>query len=312
MISAFHTTSGVYLKPMTSAQTHTQSQGITALVSAGFVYAGIGILSKFVGYDLPLFYQNWTREVVAVVLLLWAIRFWKPVAPQHRPWLFFRGVAAIVSFLTFFVAINAMPINITYFVFYAGSTIGGFFLGNKLFGEKMTAIRWSSLGLSFFGLSLVYGVSIETQNPVFLLSSFISGISASFWNISSKKIVGYHAAQMSFIDGMIQLIVYFAISVVLREPWPLTQVSLTQGASLAIGACFVITGLLMVYGFRRLDAQIGSLLLLSEALFVIVMGNFFFHEVPSVMAIIGGSVIIVSMILPEVNWKTIQKQIYDH
>lgn len=294
---------------MRPKRTHEQVNGITALVSAAFVYAGVGILSKFVGYSLPLFYQNWTREVVAVVLLLWAIRFWKPVASQHKPWIFFRGVSAIISFLTFFVAINAMPINITYFVFYAGSTIGGFFLGHKLFDEKMTPVRLWSLGLSFLGLSLVYGVSIGTQNPIFLLASFIAGMSASFWNISSKKIVGYHAAQISFMDGMIQLIVYFVISVALRESWPLTQISLTQGASLAIGACFVATGLLMVYGFRRVDAQIGSLLLLSEALFVIVMGYFFFHEIPSPMAMIGGSVIIISMILPEIDWKAIKKRI---
>lgn len=46
--------------------THTSAQfsGIVALTAAAFVYAGIGILSKFVGYGLPLFYQNWTRSAV--------------------------------------------------------------------------------------------------------------------------------------------------------------------------------------------------------------------------------------------------------
>lgn len=297
---------------MKSQKTHEQTLGIVSLVSAGFVYAGIGILSKFVGYGLPLFYQNWSRSLVAVIFLLFAIRFWKPVASKHKGWIFFRALSAIIAFLTFFVAINAMPINITYFVFYAGSTIGGFFLGNILFGERITPIRFWSLGLSFFGLSLMYGVHAGDQNPIFIASSLISGITTSFWNISSKKIVGYHAAQLALIDNTIQFVIYLLISTALRESWPLLERSLTQGASLAIGACFVINGLLMVYGFRRLDAQVGSLLLLSEALFVIVMGYFFFHEIPSPMAIFGGSVIILSMILPEIHWKTIQKRIYDH
>lgn len=297
-----------YTYPMKTPRTQAQLQGIAALIGAAFVYAGVGILSKFVGYELPLFYQNWTREVVAAVLLLWAFRFWKPVKPQHRPWIFFRGIAAIVAFLTFFIAINVMPINITYFVFYAGSTIGGFLLGKLLFGERMTTIRWWSFCLAFFGLSLIYGVSIGAQNPLFLGLSFISGIATSFWNTSSKKIVGYHAGQMALMDNTIQLGMYLVISLFLREAWPLTELSFIQGASLGMGACFVVTGLLMVYGFRRLDAQIGSLILLTEILFVIIMGYLFFGEIPSVMATIGGIIIIIAMILPELDWAALRKR----
>ena len=64
---------------------------------------------------------------------------------------------------------------------------------------------------------------------------------------------------------------------------------------------FLITGQLMIYGFRNVSAQLGSLIMLSEVLFGIIIGAVLYKEALSLTVLAGGILVIVAMVLPEVK-----------
>lgn len=291
---------------------HQEFYGVGSLITAALMYGTFGIISRIVGYTLPLFYQSWMRVLVASILLAWSYRNWKTIAACDWPWIGLRMVASVLAFLLFFIAINALPVNLTYFIFYGGSTIGGFILGAVLFHERTTWIRLFSLGLSGIGLALVYGVGAVQYSPVFITLAFASGICTSLWNTISKKVSAYPATQMTFLDNSLSVPPLMIISLIVKEPWPLMEWSTAQGANLTLGALFAITGLLMVYGFRRVDAQIGTLIMLSEVLFAVMFGYLLFAEVPSWEAIIGGLLIIFSIMFSEIHWTSVVRPLYAH
>ena len=58
-----------------------------------------------------------------------------------------------------------------------------------------------------------------------------------------------------------------------------------------------------MYGFKYLEASIGSIILLAEILFAVFFGLILFQEAITLSIIGGGICIIVAMILPELQWK---------
>lgn len=289
--------------------TPTHLKGTVSLLVATVLYASFGLLSRVIGYNLPLYYQNWTRNLFAALLLLWTYRQWKTIKQKDWKWIILRSLAGIAAFQLFFVAVNTMELGLTYFIFYAGSTIGGFALGSLLFKERITPIRLASLCVAALGLIMIYGAQTRAMNPLYLTTALLSGFSTSFWNTITKKITEYDGMQLVFLDCILTVPVYGALSLIYKEAWPLTQVSIAQGASLLMGALFAVTGLLIIYGFRRLDAQVGSLILLSEILFAIIYGYFFYQEIPSGFAAFGGILILMAILLPEINWIAVRQRI---
>jgi len=70
-----------------------------------------------------------------------------------------------------------------------------------------------------------------------------------------------------------------------------------------MGSIFIITGQLIIYGFRHLEAQVGSIVMLMEIVFGLFLGFMLYDEVLSVTSLIGGALIIVAVVLPEFNYK---------
>lgn len=297
---------------MKHAMTKHHLTGMTSLIGATFLYATVGFISKYIGYTLPLYYQSWTKYLLASLLIVWSYKSWKTIAKTSWIWIILRMLAGSVSFLLFFVTVNVLPVSLSYFIFYGGMTIAGFTLGAVMFREKTTVLRWLSLSLAFLGLILVYGVGVSLHGPLFVLLAFLSGVSSAFWGISTKKITEYPALQLTFLDNALAVPLFMAVSFAMKEPWPLTQVSPAQGASLLTGILFIVTALLVIRGFRNLDAQLGSLIMLSEIVFVLIFDAILFKTVPSLPAMIGGILIITAMVLPELNWSAIANHLYAH
>ncbi len=283
---------------------------MASLIGATFLYATVGFISKFIGYSLPLFYQSWTKYLLAALLIVWSYKTWLPIKKTAWLWIVLRMLAGSTSFILFFVTVNVLPVSLSYFIFYGGMTVAGFALGAIMFGEKTTPLRWVSLGLALLGLLLVYGVGVSLHGPFFVLLAFLSGVSSSFWGISSKKITDYPAIQLTFLDNALAVPLFMAISYAMKEPWPITEVSSAQGASLLIGVIFILTALLVIHGFRKLDAQLGSLVMLSEIVFVLLFDAVMFKTTPSLPAMLGGILIITAMVLPELNWSALAERLY--
>lgn len=282
------------------------------MLASTVLYGLFGILSRTVQFTIPLFYQNWTRALVAAIIayiFLKALRQQKPLRRRDLGWIIARTLAGNIAFLSFFVSIINIPMGTAYFIFYGGSTIGGYLLGYLLFKERITVIKGIALVLAMSGLSLIYSINITSFAPMYLLLGLIAGIGTAVWNIFSKKVSEYYSAiQLTFIDNLFSFILYAVLSVVLHEAWMMPNLSAPWIASISLGILFVATGQLVVYGFKHLDAQIGSLVMLAEILFAILFGFIFYQESVRLLTLIGGICIVSAIILPEINITNIRRR----
>lgn len=286
--------------------------GISFLILATFIYASFNIVARLIGGKIPLLFQTWTRYLLASIVcfaLVILTRSWKSIRNEDRKWLIARAGASILSIVTFFVSVINLPIGTVYFIFYAGSTIGGYIIGNILFQEKLNKVKVISLALSILGLLLIYSFNLGDRNIIFSATALISGSATSIYNTFSKKLSAkYSVSQLAFIDNFLSVFIGVFASIFLREQWILPTVSTEWIANGIFALMWVATSYLIIYGFARLEAQFGSLILLMEVLFGILFGFFLYQEVISASALLGGVMILGAIIIPEINLKNILKK----
>jgi drug/metabolite transporter (DMT)-like permease len=190
--------------------------GFGSLLTASFLYGFAGILIRTIGFNLPLFYQSWSRNIIGTMILLffvWYTRVWKSVNRTSWAWIIARSLIGIFSFYAFFIAFNYLPIGVSYFIYYAGFTIGGYVLGWILFSESITLVKIISLLLSFVGLYAIYSFSFFSAVLLpYIILVFLSGLAGVVWFVFSKKLSSdYHPLQLNFIDFGLTCIFTFVL-----------------------------------------------------------------------------------------------------
>jgi len=284
-----------------------QRIGVGSLLLATFLYGFFAILTRTIGFNLPIFFQNWTRSLIELILvspLLLLFKKWTKVKVKDFKWMLIRSVGGLFGFYGSYIAFLFIPIGTTYFVFYAGSTIGGYLIGKLLFKEKLNRIKIISLFLAFLGLIFIYLINFEGGKSLYIFLALISGLGTAIWNTFSKKISRrYSALQLNFIDVFLVFIITFLFSLFVKEHWILPNLSSVWMANGLFALMFFSTGLLIIYGFKYVEAQIGSLIMLAEVVFGVFLGLIFYKEIISFTTLLGGIAIITAIILPEVYRK---------
>lgn len=103
--------------------------------------------------------------------------------------------------------------------------------------------------------------------------------------------------QLNFLDAIGSFGFPFVLFFVVHErvvPFALNTAWIT---TILMGLMFLITAFLVVYGFKKVSAQAGIIILLFEIVAGIMFGFLFFHEIPSVQSIIGGILISAAILL---------------
>jgi drug/metabolite transporter (DMT)-like permease len=290
-----------------------QFLGAGSIVFATIIYGFFSILARIVGLNLPIFFQNWTRSVVAIAIIICIIYFTKHTLKRMTVkdfiWVWARSLSGSIAFILYFYCINAMPIGTTYFLFYGASSVAGYLLGKILFNEHMTPTKWTALGIALIGLLLIYSINFNNMPFLYILMAFGSGTATAFWNLAPKKIQTYPEIQFVLLDNLLPFPLYLLLSLLTHETWTIPTLTPVWIASLFYGVLFVITGQLVIYGFNRLEAQIGTILMLGEIPMAILLGFIFYKETLTLTTFIGGALIICAMVIPELNLK---KNIFVH
>lgn len=287
--------------------------GVSSLLGAAFIYGFFGVLTKMIGYELPLFYQSWTRGFLCAGVLfigvLWS-KNWVKVEKRDWYWIAIRGfLGSVIGFFSSFIAFFYLPIGTAYFIFYGGATISGYIAGKILFKEHLTFVKLASLILAIVGLFIIFYETMQFSNPLYIAIALLGGFGSATWNTTSKKISGrYSATQLNFLDFLIGSTYVFIISLFMKEQWVMPTLTTPWIASLLFAALFISTGQLVIVGFKRVEAQVGTIIMLAEILFGIIFGYLIFKETVTLYSLIGGLIIIAAIVLPELNWKKLKRK----
>jgi len=257
------------------------------------------------GSNIPVFFQLGTRNILMTLVFgacVFITKNWKTISRSDFGWIAIRSFIGVFGFVFYFQSLNTLSVGTTYLTLYAGSVMGGFFLGKTLFGEKMTKEKIVSLLFAIVGLVIIYGNSVEITSFRYFIVAFFAGIFGGIWNVIVKKVSNtYSALQLNFVDCVLAVPFSLGISLLFSEKWQVPTFTDPWIANVGLGFMYIITGQLIIYGFRFLEASVGSIVLLAEILFAILYGYYFFNEIITPPMIIGGLLIVVAIILPEVH-----------
>ena len=217
-------------------------------------------------------------------------------------WIFLWTFLGYATLITSFLSFNRLPLGTAYFSFHAGLLTSGIVAGWLCFGDVFTVRKMIAIALSLLGFVLVCRIQIDAANFTIILLAALSGVFGGLWNLSSKNLSDtYTPLQLVVIDASLASLVYFALAILHREsfPVPAWDISWLGVALNALGQ--MVATFAVVYGFRRLGAQVGSIIMPMEIVFGTLSGYVFYGEILPAMSLIGGGLIILAALLPHIT-----------
>lgn len=277
--------------------------GYTMIIIAAIGFGSYGVWSKLMGADFPIFYQAWVRAIIICLLMLPFMlrggtfkRIPRRDWPQFIPFIIFT----LFTQAPLYYAYNNADLGTVQLIFYAMFVITAYFVGRFYLGEKITRIKILAMILAFVGLSFVFGGAILAFAPLGLLLAALNGIASGGEMASSKKPEAkYSAILIVFVAWVSILVTHLPTSLLIGEHWVTPEINMSWLWLLVFSIVNATAFLLSVIGFRLVDASIASLIGLSEIVFAVLFGAVIFHEQLSWTVLIGGVIILMAAMLPD-------------
>lgn len=285
-------------------KTSEHRKGVLALIWLAFIFAAMGLFVRYLSTGFLLFQQVYLRVLAAVVLGLFAFRTqlrWDKIRRVSvREWLliFFRATSNYLFGVTLFsqAILWTKYSNVSFIGALPMTALYGFIL----FREKIT---WQKLLLVLVAFIGVVMISVKDYSQIFVwgrgeIAAFISTVFFSLGYVARKwhsKLLNNH--EITELIFIIAFGLVFVTSLTSGESLPLS--GWTWGLLLAVlGAGFfnVLNLFLINYGFEHVEAVLASNILTLELVFAIGLGFLFFRELPNLPELIGGTVIVASVI----------------
>lgn len=277
------------------------------LLSAAFLYSLYGLFSRNIA-DFSPFAQNFIRSSMVFFILFLFFFFnkkkWINIQKKDTKWFLLWVIPSSFQMVLSFVAFNHLAIGTTYYIIYSTMILGSFLSGKLFFSERLTRPKIISLVLVLSGLTFIYGFDVRLTTNIYVFFALLSGLIVGFWNTLTKKLSGnYSEFQMLFVDSFATSIVSFGGFKYFAETLPSFK-NLRVWCWITIFALATIsTTFLLIRGFKKLEAQIGSLILPMEVVFASLVGYLFLGEVLSVWTYLGGGLIFISSLYPHLSKK---------
>ncbi|MBU4210144.1 DMT family transporter [Patescibacteria group bacterium] len=280
--------------------------GILSLFSVGAMYGMYGVYSRMIGDAFGNFNQNWLRNLavalIAGLIILISRSQLKPLLRKDIKWIIIWFLSGSWVAVLTFIAFNNLKIGTVYLVLYSAMITSGYLSGQIFFKEKTSLTKIISLALAIGGLAIIYKFSIAKEEMIYAIMCLVSGLMIGVWNTISKKFSdNYPNMQMVLMDAIASVIATLIGATLFKEILP-SNINPVSWLWLLIYAFTQVANVgLIVYGFKNLEAQIGSIILPVEIVFATIFAFIFFKEYPTLSAYIGGMMIIGAAIIPSLE-----------
>jgi drug/metabolite transporter (DMT)-like permease len=284
-----------------------EKKGLIELVTAAFFFSLFGVFTRLIANNLGVFYQLFLRAVIMAGLFYVIARFSNNLKKiQKKDWglLIFRGLLVVVDFSCFYFAVTNLSLSLTLFLFYASNVLTAFLFGYLFLQEKMTPIKYVSLIFALAGLFVMFKDSFGGIKLLPALATQLSGLCFGLTTTTSKKLTGkYSPVQVNLIGYVTTFLLVIPLLLFSKEKInlnlsPLIWMELFGFAVVGVGA-FLLT----LEGFKHVEAQKGSIVMLAELIFVTLIGLIWYSEIPTPNTILGGLFIMTALIIPNLKFR---------
>lgn len=282
-----------------------QTKGTLFILISALFFSTYGIWSHLMSKSFGVFSQAWTRGLiflVVIIILNFFFKFLKPISKKDLFWFIVIGLCGGLNQAPYFFGFKHLNVGTATLLFYSALVIGGYLIGKFTFKEKITSVKYLSLGLAILGMLLIYKLVLIPNQFLAASLTILAGFMGAGVVIFTKKIsANYPEIQIMTASFIFMIIFNGLLSLITHDNLP----SLTNNNAwlyqFSYMIAFLIANLSVIAGFKYLDASIGSLIGLAEIIFGILFGIIFFHETLTIGIIIGSILIIVSAILPNLR-----------
>ena len=169
--------------------------------------------------------------------------------------------------------------------------------------EKISAITLTSIVLAISGIFLMVGSSLSPGQMVGNLAAFVMPISFAVLILVVRKYPNVDMVPAQFIAGVFALIIGFLMSgKILISPHDIFLGFLAGFMQLGFGFIFI------TIGAQRTPSAMVGIIMLTEAVLGPLWAWIFINEQPPFIVLIGGSIVILAVLLQFYNLYTVEKK----
>lgn len=286
-----------------------RKKGTFFILISAFFYATYGVWSHLMANSFGVFSQAWTRGLILLVVTLilnFIFKFFKPINKKDYVWFVVISLMGLNQ-APYFYGFKHLSVGTATLLFYAALLVGGYLIGKFSFGEKITKIKWLSLGLAILGMLVIYQLALNPNQLLAVGLTVLAGLMGAGGVVFSKKLSGNYPEIQIMTSYFISItVVNLILSIILNDPLPAFELNVPWLAQLGYLLAFLVANLAVIQGFKYLEPSIGSLIGLMEIVFGVVFGIVLFREPISLGIILGSIMILVSAILPNLKVKNIR------
>ena len=170
--------------------------------------------------------------------------------------------------------------------------------------EKISAITLTSIVLAISGIFLMVGSSLSPGQMIGNLAAFVMPISFAVLILVVRKYPNVDMVPAQFIAGVFALIIGFLMSgKILISPHDIFLGFLAGFMQLGFGFIFI------TIGAQRTPSAMVGIIMLTEAVLGPLWAWIFINEQPPFIVLIGGSIVILAVLLQFYNLYTAEKKI---
>ena len=283
--------------------------GYVLVIAAAAMWSFLGptYTILFSRYSLPLLSIVILRASISGLILLAAslccYRQWIRIKRRHLPYFFLYGTIGIGAFFIIYLrAIKEVGISVGAVLLYTApawvAIISWAFLHEEMNGTVLLAVI-----LSFTGAALVSGVYApleENLNAVGILWGIGAGIAYALWSVGTRIGVdryGYSPWTVQlygFLLGSLTMMLYQPVNVWWKPEMikPALPWALFLGIVPSLGGAVTYSA-----GVKWLEVSKASIIATLEPVLATVWATLFFSEHLAPLQMVGGALIIVSVIL---------------
>lgn len=279
-------------------------KGIIALVVMALVTASMGIFARSLSANFQIFQQVYFRIAVALILALivfhTSIDFSKVAKIKPKEWslLIFRSIATYILGVTLFTqaVISAKYSNVLFIeALPFAAVLGIIFFKEHLTKKKVFFLALAMVGVLFVALKDTSNIfSWGTGEILMVVSSLGFGLSFISRRWHSPLLNNKEITILTFlISTVLLMILSFLFGEGMPTPnWDMSLVGVLLGAGL-FNVFFLY---LSNYGFQKVEAILANNIIMLEVFFGLIIGFMFYSEVPTIKELIGGLLIVISVL----------------
>ena len=269
-----------------------KTKGILFMLISSLGFSLMAVSIKYID-NIPLFEKIFFRNLLSLGVTLWTVRKMDNFSvllgkKGNRLMLIGRSLAGFLGLITNFYAISYLPLANANIITKISPFVVLFFSAYFL-KEKVRKIQIVGFVVSFLSLILIIKPSLDFDilpSASALSSAIFAGIAYTLVRaLGNRK---EHPSTIIFIFSLVSVLGSFPLMMMNYVRPTFTEFLILL--SIGVFATFGQFGL--TYAYKYSKASEVSIYTYSSIIFTIILGYLFFGEIPDILTIVGGIIII--------------------